>query len=128
MRTESFAVAAELPAAEEPVGLAFAHATEVIWAQFKARARRLTRCTARASNAEMRPKRPVPSGCCQKARLRRCSACAYSRYALHLAPSIHRFLAVQRIRESKSDRPLSVARIRSRPGTGISGSCRPESS
>ena len=25
----------------------------------------------------MRPKRPVPSGCCQKARLRRCSACAY---------------------------------------------------
>ena len=57
----------------------------------------------------MRPKRPVPSGCCQKARLRRCSACAYSRYALHLAPSIHRFLAVQRIRESKSDRLLSRA-------------------
>ena len=60
----------------------------------------LAKYTLRADGAVL----PVPSGCCQKARLRRCSPCAYSRYALHLAPSIHRFLAVQRIRESKSDR------------------------
>src|SRR5262245_8948327 len=65
----------------------------------------------------MRPIRPVPSGCCQKARLRRCSTCRYSRYWLRLAPSIHRFLAEQRIRESKSDRllmPPSLAELSAR--------------
>ena len=90
---------------KEPVGLAFAFATEAIWAQL-ARARGHIETTARASNEEMRPKRPVPSGCCQKARLRRCSAGEYTRYSRRLAPSIHRFLAQQRIRESKSDRLL----------------------
>ena len=61
------------------------------WPQFQARARRHTECMARASNAEMRPRRPVPSGCSQKASLLRCSACGYARYPLRLAPRIHAF-------------------------------------
>ena len=42
---------------------------------------------------EMRPERPVPSGCGQNARLRCRVACQYSRYGLRLAPSMHRVLA-----------------------------------
>ena len=63
----------------------------------------------------MHPNRPVPSGCCQKARLLRCSARRYSRYRLRLAPRVHRFLARQRIRESKPDRLLTAIRSGCRP-------------
>src|SRR5512146_2961786 len=48
---------------------------------------------AREPDNEMRPDRPVPSGCGQNARLRRREACPYSRYGLHPAPGIHRVLA-----------------------------------
>src|SRR5512146_2264084 len=48
---------------------------------------------ARESDNEMRPDRPVPSGCGQNARLRCREACPYSRYGLHPAPGIHRVLA-----------------------------------
>ena len=85
---------------------------KAIWAQFKARAREHIGNMVRASNAEMRPRRPVPSGCCQKARLLRCSASEDSRYSRRLVPRIHRFLAKQRKRETKSDslqRPIIIA-------------------
>src|SRR5512146_469810 len=48
---------------------------------------------AREPDNEMRPDRPVPSGCGQNARLRCREACPYSRYGLHPAPGIHRVLA-----------------------------------
>ena len=63
----------------------------------------------------MRPPRPVPPGCSQKARLLRYSAGEYSRYSLHLAPRIHRFLTLQRTRESKSDRLLDCGMTEQRP-------------
>jgi hypothetical protein len=51
-----------LPGSKETVGLTFAHAPQVLWAQFKARARRHTGRMTRVRDAEMRPKHLRPEG------------------------------------------------------------------
>jgi len=61
--------------------------------QRKARAMRFGYSKQVASNTAMRPMRPVPPGCCKKARLRRCKACEWNDHSLRLAPNIPRFLA-----------------------------------
>ena len=46
----------------------------------------------RSATAKGRCRARVPTGCCQKWRLRRCLALTYSRDGFGLAPSIHPFL------------------------------------
>src|SRR5512146_1639170 len=80
---------------------------------------------AREPDNEMRPDRPVPSGCGQNARLRRREACPYSRYGLRPAPGIHRVLAATHhasvieigSKQSFSVRSVSSARNSSLPLT-----------